>query len=85
MCNYTATIQFLSGRGIFLPGDGLRLGRDSNLGPFDPQAEPVTTAPLNRFRVKHFRHQKNIFWGSRKSFWGPKRPISESYELNLAI
>ena len=35
--------------------------------------------------LKHFNDQKNIFWGSRKSIWGPKRPISESYELNLAI
>ena len=35
--------------------------------------------------LKHFRHQKNVFWGSRKSIWGPKRPISESHELNLAI
>ena len=35
--------------------------------------------------LKRFRHQKNIFWASRKSIWGPKRPISESYELNLAI
>ena len=22
---------------------------------------------------KHFRHQKNIFWGSRKSIWAPKK------------
>ena len=35
--------------------------------------------------LKHFRRQKNIFWGSRKSIWGPKRPFSESYDLNLAI
>ena len=35
--------------------------------------------------LKHFKHQKNIFWGSRKSIWGPKRPISESFELNFAI
>ena len=35
--------------------------------------------------LKHFRHQINIFWASRKSILGPKRPISESYELNLAI
>ena len=35
--------------------------------------------------LKRFRHQKNIFWASRKSIWGPKRQISESYELNLAI
>ena len=34
-------------------------------------------------------HQKNIFWGSRKSIWGPnrglKRTIFVSYELNLTI
>ena len=35
--------------------------------------------------LKHFRHQKTIFWCPRKSIWGQKRPISESYELNLAI
>ena len=35
--------------------------------------------------LKHFRRQKKLFWGSRKSIWGPKRPISESYELNLVI
>ena len=38
--------------------------------------------------LKHFRPHKNIFLGSRKSIWGPKRPISEiyeSYEINLAI
>ena len=35
--------------------------------------------------LKHFKPQKNIFFGSRKSIWGPKRPISESYEINLAI
>ena len=35
--------------------------------------------------LKHFRHQRNIFWGSRKSIWDPKRPISECCELNLAI
>ena len=23
--------------------------------------------------LKHFRYQKNIFWGSRKSIWGPKK------------
>ena len=23
--------------------------------------------------LKHFRHQKNIFRGSRKSIWGPKK------------
>ena len=34
--------------------------------------------------LKHLKH-KNIFWGSGKSIWGPKRPISVSYELNLAI
>ena len=22
--------------------------------------------------LKHVNHQKNIFWGSRKSIWGPK-------------
>ena len=33
--------------------------------------------------LKHFRHQKNIFSGSRESIWGPKRPISVSYKLNL--
>ena len=38
-----------------------------------------------RSRFKHFRHQKNIFWTSRKSISGPKRSISESYELNLAF
>ena len=39
--------------------------------------------------LKHFRLQKSIFLGSKKSIWGPKwgpkRPISVSYELNLAI
>ena len=39
--------------------------------------------------LKHFRHQKNKFWGFRKSIWGPKRglkmPIFVSYELNLTI
>ena len=35
--------------------------------------------------LNHFRHQKNVFWGSRKSIRGPKRPISVSYELNWAI
>ena len=35
--------------------------------------------------LKHFRHKKNMFWGSTKSIWGPKSPICESYELNLAI
>ena len=34
--------------------------------------------------LKHFRQHKNIFWGSRKSIWGPKWPISVSYELNQA-
>ena len=29
--------------------------------------------------------RKNIFWASKKSTLGPKRQISESYELNLAI
>ena len=49
----------------------------------------MTPRRLNAY-VKTRRHsrvnnQKNIFWGSRKSIWGPKRPISERYELNLAI
>ena len=35
--------------------------------------------------LKHFRLPKNTIWASRKSIWGPKRLISESYELNLAI
>ena len=39
--------------------------------------------------LKHFSDQKNIFWGSRKSIWGPKgglkMPISVSYEVNLTI
>ena len=35
--------------------------------------------------LKHFTHQKTIFWYPRKSIWGQKRPISESYEINLAI
>ena len=39
--------------------------------------------------LKRFRHQKNIFWGSRKSIWCPKSglkmPISVSYEVNLII
>ena len=35
--------------------------------------------------LKHFRRNKNIFWGSKKAIWGSKRPISESYELNLAL
>ena len=35
--------------------------------------------------LKHFRLPKNTIWASRKSIWGPKRPISESYELNLII
>ena len=35
--------------------------------------------------LKHFRQQKNIFQGSRKSSWGSKMPISGSYELYLAI
>ena len=35
--------------------------------------------------LKHFRHQKNIFWGSRKSIWGLKMPISISYKINLAL
>ena len=25
--------------------------------------------------LKHFRLEKNIFLGSRKSIWGPKKPI----------
>ena len=24
--------------------------------------------------LKHFRRQKNIFWDSRESIWGPKKP-----------
>ena len=39
--------------------------------------------------LKHFRQQKNTFWGSRKSIWGPKRdlkcPIFVNYDLNLII
>ena len=35
--------------------------------------------------LKHFRHLNNNVQGSGKSIWGPKRPISVSYELNLAI
>ena len=35
--------------------------------------------------LKHFKRQKNMFWASRKSFWGPKRRISENYEVNLTI
>ena len=35
--------------------------------------------------LKHFKRQKNIFWASRKSIWGPKGPISEGFEVNLAI
>ena len=34
--------------------------------------------------LKHFRHQKMIFCGPRKSISDPKRTISERYELNLA-
>ena len=34
---------------------------------------------------KAFRTPENIFLASRKSILGPKRPISESYDLNLAI
>ena len=37
--------------------------------------------------LKHFKHQKNIFWGSRKSIWGPKSglkmPISVNNQFNL--
>ena len=33
--------------------------------------------------LKHFKRKKNIVWASRKSIWGPKRPISENYEVNL--
>ena len=35
--------------------------------------------------LKYFRLQQNKFLASRKSIWGPQRPISASYELNLAI
>ena len=35
--------------------------------------------------LKYFRHQKNIFGGSRKSIVGPKRPISVSCGLNWTI
>ena len=35
--------------------------------------------------LKHFKRQKLIFWASRKPIWGPKRQISESYEVNFAI
>ena len=39
--------------------------------------------------LKHFKRQKNIFWASRKSIWGPKpgfkMPISVTYEVNLTI
>ena len=39
--------------------------------------------------LKDFRQHKNLFWGSRKSIWGPKgglkMPISVSYEVNLTI
>ena len=39
--------------------------------------------------LKHFRHQQNIYLNSMESIWGQKgglkRPISVSYELNLAI
>ena len=35
--------------------------------------------------LKDFRHLKNMFWGSKKSIWGPKRPILVSYRLNWAI
>ena len=56
--------------------------RDSFYGPF---FWFISWEMWSEADLKYFRRQKNIFWGSRKSIWGPKRPISESYELNLAI
>ena len=32
---------------------------------------------------RHFRHQKNIFWGSRKSIWGPKRANFDELRAKL--
>ena len=58
-----------------------RLG-DPLVGPFSWSMSWKMWPEAN---LKHLMHQKNIIWGSRKSIWGPKRPISESYELNLAI
>ena len=34
--------------------------------------------------LTYFSNQKNIFWGSRKSIWGPKRGLKGQFDVKKA-